>query len=229
MKSAVIRFPGSNCERDSYTVLESLGMNPEYVWHEDTEIASGIDLIVIPGGFTYGDYLRVGAMAANSPIMNEISSFAQKGGFVLGICNGFQILCEAGLLPGTLMKNESLRFSCKDSLLRVERTDSVFTRNYTQGQVINIPIAHNDGSYFADEDALKQMDDKQQVLFRYCDAQGMIRPEANPNGSVQNIAGICNAGGNVVGMMPHPERHTDTQIGGTDGRALFESVLSSVS
>lgn len=225
MKSAVIRFPGSNCERDSFTVLEAMGMHPVYVWHEDSSLPQGLDVLVIPGGFTYGDYLRVGAMAANAPIMREVASFAGKGGIVLGICNGFQILCEARMLAGTLMKNSHLRFNCRETFLRVERTDSHFTSAYSKGQVINIPIAHHDGSYYADEDTLKQLNDNNQVMFRYCDEAGMIRPDANPNGSVQNIAGICNAKGNVLGMMPHPERHADALIGGTDGRAMFESLL----
>ena len=225
MKSAVIRFPGSNCERDSFTVLESLGMNPEYVWHEDSGLPDDLDLIVIPGGFTYGDYLRVGAMAANAPIMREVASFAQRGGFVLGICNGFQILCEAGLLPGTLMKNDHLKFSCKNTYLKVEHADSPFTNSYAAGQVIDIPIAHHDGSYFADAETLAELKANEQILFRYCDAEGMLRDDTNPNGSVEHIAGICNKAGNVLGMMPHPERHADAIIGGTDGRALFESLL----
>lgn len=226
MKSAVIRFPGSNCERDSFVVLEALGMKPDYVWHEDSALPSGIDLIVIPGGFTYGDYLRVGAMAANSPIMQEIKSFAEKGGHVLGICNGFQILCEARMLPGTLMKNHHLRFNCKDTFLKVEHNESIFTRRYNKGQVINIPIAHHDGSYYADSETLKGLEDSGQILFRYCDASGIVIDAANPNGSVANIAGICNAAGNVLGMMPHPERHADALTGGEDGKALFESLLS---
>jgi phosphoribosylformylglycinamidine synthase I len=224
MKSAVIRFPGSNCERDSFTVLESLGMNPEYVWHEDSGLPDDLDLIVIPGGFTYGDYLRVGAMAANAPIMREVAAFAESGGFVLGICNGFQILCEAGLLPGTLMKNNHLKFSCKNAHLKVEHADSAFTSNYAAAQVIEIPIAHHDGSYFATPETLADLEANDQILFRYCDAEGMLRDDANPNGSVDHIAGICNKAGNVMGMMPHPERHADAIIGGTDGRALFESL-----
>ncbi len=203
-------------------------MQPEYVWHEDARLPDDLDLVVIPGGFTYGDYLRVGAMAAHSAIMKEIWKFAERGGYVLGICNGFQILCEAGMLPGTLMKNDHLKFSCGDALLRVEHNDNAFTMNYSKGQVINVPIAHHDGSYFADAATLKKMNDNGQVLFRYCDADGHLRDDANPNGSVENIAGITNHAGNVLGLMPHPERHCDAMIGGLDGRALFESVLKKV-
>lgn len=225
MKSTVIRFPGSNCERDAYTVMKGFGLQPTMVWHDDTRLPEGLDLIVIPGGFTYGDYLRCGAMAAHSPIMQEVKRFAEKGGFVLGVCNGFQILCETGLLPGTLMRNRDLKFICKPVRLKVENTRTLFTSDYEQGQVITIPIAHHDGCYYADDDTLHKLEENGQIVFRYCDDTGQYSLEANPNGSRQHIAGIVNEYSNVLGMMPHPERHTETALGGDDGHAMFTSLL----
>lgn len=225
-RAAVIVFPGSNCDRDVVTALHSVtGAEPIRVWHGDTELPK-VDLVVLPGGFSYGDYLRCGAMAAHSAIMREVKAHAEKGGYVLGICNGFQILAETGLVPGVLMPNAGLHFVCKNTFLRVERTGTAFTDHYTQGQVLNVPIAHHDGNYFATPDQLKAVEDNGQVAFRYCDAGGNITPTANPNGSLNNIAGVFNATRNVLGMMPHPERHADPLTGGTDGRALFAAFAA---
>lgn len=225
MKSAVIVFPGSNCDRDAREVLAATGLNPAMVWHRDRNLPA-VDVVVVPGGFSYGDYLRSGAMAAHSPIMQEVKQHAEKGGRVLGICNGFQILTEAGLLPGILLRNKHLKFVCRDVYLRVETTATPYTKHYTKGQVLNVPVAHHDGNYFADEATLKSLQDHDQVVFRYCTKEGTITDAANPNGSLQNIAGICNAKRNVLGMMPHPERHSEALLGGVDGRALFESLLA---
>ncbi len=226
MRTAVIVFPGSNCDRDAATVLSAVtAQGTHMVWHGDATLPEDLDLVVIPGGFSYGDYLRSGAMAAHSPIMKEVIAFADKGGYVLGICNGFQILTECGLLAGTLMRNRGLNFLCKDTFLRVENCNSAFTRAYKTGQVINVPIAHHDGNYFIDDNGLKNLEDNQQVAFRYCNELGNSDDSANPNGSVDNIAGILNSNKNVLGMMPHPERHSSPLLGGTDGRTLFESLL----
>lgn len=228
MKSCVIVFPGSNCDRDAHSVLSSLEAsakeNTQFVWHADSELP-GCDLIVVPGGFSYGDYLRSGAMAAHSRIMQEVKKHAERGGYVLGICNGFQILTEAGLLPGVLMRNAGLKFVCKDVFLRVENNQTSFTGRYLEKQVINVPIAHHDGNYFIDSDGLKRLEDNQQIAFRYVDESGSVTPEANPNGSLSNIAGVFNASKNILGMMPHPERHSEALLGGVQGRALFESLL----
>jgi phosphoribosylformylglycinamidine synthase len=218
MRSAVIVFPGSNCDRDVFSVMQTQGLNPEKVWHADASLPEGLDLVVLPGGFSFGDYLRCGAMAARSPIMQDVIAFANKGGHVLGICNGFQILCESGLLPGTLMRNDHLKFNCKDTLLRVEATDSAFTSGYQKGQIINLPVAHAEGNYFADDATLKTLKENGQIALRYA--------EENPNGARDNIAGITNKAGNVLGLMPHPERHADAALGGVDGRTLFNSLLS---
>lgn len=223
MKSAVIVFPGSNCDRDAQTVLAATGLAPVKVWHGDSELPK-VDLVMVPGGFSYGDYLRSGAMAAHSPIMREVKKHAESGGLVLGVCNGFQVLTEAGLLPGVLLRNTKLKFVCREVFLRVESTATVFTRNYKKGQVINVPVAHHDGNYFADEATLKQLQDKDQIAFRYCDAAGTINDASNPNGSQLNIAGICNEKRNVLGMMPHPERHAEALLGGTDGVAMFTGL-----
>jgi len=224
MKSAVIVFPGSNCDRDVQVALrQASGAEPLMVWHRDTNFPA-VDLIVVPGGFSYGDYLRCGAMAAHSPIMREVVARARGGVPVLGICNGFQILCEAGLLPGVLMRNAALKFVCRDVWLRVETTDTPFTAGYAQGQVIRVPIAHAEGNYFADPATLDRMEDRGLVAFRYCDATGAATPAANPNGAAHNIAGILNETRNVLGMMPHPERLADPMLGGTDGRAMFDSL-----
>jgi phosphoribosylformylglycinamidine synthase I len=225
MKSAVIVFPASNCDRDAKTVLAATGLNPAMVWHRDAELPK-VDLVMLPGGFSYGDYLRSGAMAAHSPIMQEVKKHAERGGLVLGVCNGFQILTEAGLLPGVLMRNRDLKFLCKEVFLRVDNNATVFTKSYKKGQVLNVPIAHHDGNYFADKDTLKSLEDNGQIAFRYSDAQGNISGETNPNGSQLNIAGICNKEGNVLGMMPHPERHAEALLGGSDGAGLFKGLLA---
>ncbi len=225
MHSAVIVFPGSNCDRDAYTVLEMTGCKPRKVWHADSELPD-CDLVVVPGGFSYGDYLRSGAMAAHSPIMREVTAHATRGGMVLGICNGFQVLTEAGLLPGTLMRNARLKFLCREVYLRVENNATAFTSAYDEGQVITVPIAHHDGNYFADAGMIKSLEDSAQIAFRYCDAKGKITEKDNPNGSVNAIAGVYNKQKNVLGMMPHPERHSDAATGGIQGRALFESLLA---
>jgi len=225
MKSAVIVFPASNCDRDASSVLAATGMNPVMVWHRDTELPK-VDLVVLPGGFSYGDYLRSGAMAAHSPIMQEVKKHAAAGGKVLGICNGFQVLTESGLLPGVLMRNAKLKFLCREVFLKVENNTTPFTSAYKKGQVINVPIAHHDGNYFADKDTLKTLQDKNQIVFRYCDAGGKLTDDANPNGSQLNIAGICNGARNVLGMMPHPERHAENILGGADGLGMFKSLLA---
>lgn len=226
MRSAVIVFPGSNCDRDVFTVMQQQGLNPAYVWHDDTALPGGLDLVVLPGGFSYGDYLRCGAMAARAPIMQQVIAFANGGGHVLGICNGFQILTESGLLPGTLMRNTHLKFNCMDTTLRVESNATAFTSGYKKGQLINLPVAHAEGNYFADADTLKALNDNEQVLLRYATAGGAITADANPNGTAQNIAGITNAKKNVLGLMPHPERHSEAALGGNDGAALFQSLLA---
>lgn len=216
MKSAVVVFPGSNCDRDVFSVMRDQGLNPVSVWHDDAELPSGLDLVVLPGGFSFGDYLRCGAMAARSPIMQSVKQFAESGGHVLGICNGFQILCESQLLPGTLMRNDHLKFNCKETVLRVESNDSAFTSGYSKGQLINLPVAHAEGNYFADAATLKALNDNGQVALRYTDAI---------NGAQDNIAGITNKAGNVLGLMPHPERHAEAALGGADGAILFQSLL----
>jgi phosphoribosylformylglycinamidine synthase len=224
VKAAVIVFPGSNCDRDVAVALaQSIGRSPLMIWHRETVLPK-LDLIVVPGGFSYGDYLRCGAMAAHSPIMGEVKAQANKGTLVLGICNGFQVLAETGLLPGALMRNASLKFVCKDVTLKVENAKSPFTKGYKVGQTVRIPIAHGDGNYFADAETLKRLEGENRVAFRYVDAKGAATADANPNGSLANIAGILNEKGNVLGMMPHPERLADPLLGGTDGRAMFEAL-----
>ena len=225
MKSAVIIFPASNCDRDAITALESLGSKVQKVWHQDTTLDDNLDLIVIPGGFSYGDYLRSGAMAAISPIMSEIKRLANKGTKVLGICNGFQILTEAGLLPGVLMRNKQMKFSCRDVYLRAENVDNSFAKNYKKNQVIKIPIAHADGNYFAPSELLKKLEDEGNIVFRYVDKNGNVTDDSNPNGSLLNIAGIINDKKNVLGMMPHPERAFEEDMGYGDGVALFKALL----
>ncbi len=226
MKSAVIVFPGSNCDRDVYTVMADEGLNPIKVWHDDAELPEGLDLVVLPGGFSYGDYLRCGAMAARSPIMQSVIKFAGKGGHVLGICNGFQILCESGLLPGTLMRNDHLKFNCKPVALRIEAADSPFTHGYKQGQVITLPVAHAEGNYFADEATLAELKANGQIALRYVDDDGKPTERGNPNGARENIAGITNKTKNVLGLMPHPERFADPELGGSDGAVMFKSLLA---
>ena len=222
----VVVFPGSNCDHDCYHAIKHvLGQGCEFIWHESKDL-SRFDCIVIPGGFSYGDYLRTGSIASLSPIMNSVTKYASVGGPVIGICNGFQILVEAGLLPGALMRNSSLRFVCKWVNIRVENSNTVFTHGLKEGDVLRIPIAHGEGNYFCTEDELVSLITNSQVVFRYCDGDGRITPESNPNGSIQNIAGVCNKGGNVLGMMPHPERCAEELLSGTDGRLIFESVIS---
>lgn len=229
MKAAVIVFPGSNCDRDVAVSLEqSMGKAPLMLWHRETEVPADLDLIVVPGGFSYGDYLRCGAMSANSPVMAEVKKMARRGVRVLGICNGFQILTEAGLLPGALMRNKGLHFVCRDTWLRVDNAASDFTGGYGAGQVIRVPIAHHDGNYFADAETLKKLEDTGRVAFRYVDEAGQATEEANPNGSLNNIAGILNDAGNVLGMMPHPERLADPMLGGTDGKPMFDSLVEAL-
>lgn len=226
MKSAVIVFPGSNCDRDIAVSLEKVtGSKPAMIWHRDSALPEGLDLIAVPGGFSYGDYLRCGAMAANSPIVTDIKKKAEAGVLTLGICNGFQVLTECGLLPGALIRNRDLKFVCRDVLLSVEQTDSAFTRKYKGGQVIRIPVAHHDGNYFADDVTLDRVEGDGRIAFRYCNDNGEASDEANPNGSARNIAGIFNENRTVLGMMPHPERLADSQLGGEDGVPLFESLL----
>lgn len=225
MKSAVITFPASNCDRDAQTVLAATGLAPVKVWHGDSELPK-VDLVMLPGGFSYGDYLRSGAMASQSPIMQEVKKHAQRGGLVLGVCNGFQVLTESGLLPGVLMRNANLKFVCKETFLRVDNNATPFTKNYEKGKVINVPVAHHDGNYFTDSDTLKSLEDNNQIAFRYSSEQGEITDEANPNGSLLNIAGITNKQGNVLGMMPHPERHAESILGGTDGAAIFTGLAA---
>lgn len=228
MKASVIVFPGSNCDRDAAVALEAaMGAPPDMVWHGDTELPRS-DLILLPGGFSYGDYLRSGAMAAHSPIMREVVSHARGGTPVLGICNGFQVLTEAGLLPGLLMRNAALRFVCKDAMLKVERNDTSFARHYEEGEVIRIPIAHKDGAYFADEDTLDRLEGENRVAFRYCEASGAVTKAANPNGSRRNIAGLYSETGTVLGMMPHPERLVEPALSGTDGAKMFSSLVETL-
>jgi phosphoribosylformylglycinamidine synthase I len=228
MSAAVIVFPGSNCDRDIAVALEAaLGHAPQMVWHGNSDLPK-VDLIAVPGGFSYGDYLRSGAMAANSPIMREVVAQAGHGVPVLGICNGFQVLTECGLLPGVLMRNASLKFICRDVDLRVERNDTIFTRDYGAGDVIRIPVAHHDGNYFTDPDTLEGLEGDGRVAFRYCTPDGAITDAANPNGSLANIAGILNEAGNVLGMMPHPERLADPLLGGTDGAPMFTALAEAI-
>jgi phosphoribosylformylglycinamidine synthase len=227
MKFAVLRFPGSNCDQDCVQALDAIpGASADFVWHKDTSL-SGFDAVVIPGGFSYGDYLRCGAIARFSPVMKSVKDFASAGGPVIGICNGFQILCESGLLPGALVRNRGLHFICKHVTLRVELADSRFTNASSSGKVLNIPIAHGEGCYFADDETLHRLEANRQLLLRYCDANGNITDAANPNGSRKNIAGIRNEAGNVFGLMPHPERACDPLLGSTDGLAIFQSILQS--
>ena len=229
MKAAVIVFPGSNCDRDVAVALEqSLGHSPQMIWHGEATLPD-LDLIVVPGGFSYGDYLRSGAMAAHSPVMGEVVARARAGVPVLGICNGFQILTEAGLLPGVLMRNASLRFVCRDVHLRVESHRSIFTNAYEAGGVVRIPVAHMDGNFFADEDTLDALEDADQIAFRYCAPDGATSPDANPNGSARDIAGIFNRDRTVLGLMPHPERLSDDALGGHQGRALFDGLVAALS
>jgi phosphoribosylformylglycinamidine synthase subunit PurQ / glutaminase len=230
MKTAVIIFPGINRERDMARTLRLVsGREPAMVWHADTALPAGTDLAVVPGGFSYGDYLRCGAIAARAPIMDAVRAFAAKGGLVLGICNGFQILCEAALLPGVLVRNARLKFICRDVYLRVERSDTPFTRGYNAGQVICVPTAHGEGNYVADADTIARLEGEGRVVFRYTAPDGTLAPEWNVNGATNAIAGIVNQGGNVLGMMPHPENHVEAAMGRTDGRGLFQGLAEHLS
>ncbi len=229
MKAAVIVFPGSNCDRDVKVALtQSMGREPMMVWHKDANFEP-VDLMVLPGGFSYGDYLRCGAMAAHSPVMTEVVRRARDGVPTLGICNGFQVLTEAGLLPGVLMRNAELRFVCRDVLIRVETSQSLFTARYETGQVLRIPVAHHDGNYEADADTFKRLEDREQIAFRYCERDGTPSAAANPNGSMANIAGVYNEAKTVLGLMPHPERLSDPQLGGNDGRPMFDGLVEALS
>jgi phosphoribosylformylglycinamidine synthase subunit PurQ / glutaminase len=226
MRSAFLVFPGINRERDMARALRLVsGRDAAMVWHTDTALPSGTELVVVPGGFSYGDYLRCGAIAARAPIMDAVRAFAARGGLVLGVCNGFQILCEAGLLPGVLMRNAALKFICRDVCLRVERAGSPFTRGYNAGQVIRVPIAHGEGNYVADDETLARLEGEGRVLFRYVSPAGALDPAWNVNGASNAIAGIVNEAGNVLGMMPHPENHVEAVMGVTDGRGLFAGLV----
>lgn len=225
MKFGVVVFPGSNCDHDMIYVLETLmGQQVEKLWHKEADL-KGCDFIVLPGGFSFGDYLRSGAIARFSPIMNEVIAHCNRGGFVMGICNGFQILCEAGLVPGALLHNDQQKFICKNIHLKATTTNSLLTRNISSEDVLKIPIAHGEGRYHIAENGLADLQANDQILFQYCDAMGKIDLSANPNGSLQNIAGVCNRNRNVFGMMPHPERAADEELSNIDGRILFESIL----
>lgn len=228
MKFGIVVLPGSNCDHDAFHAAGTiLGAETELLWHKDPTVR-GVDCVIVPGGFSYGDYLRAGALAKFAPVMEAVKKHADSGGLVIGICNGFQILTEAGLLPGALMRNEHLRFVCRDVHLRTENTDTPFTTQLTPGQIIQLHIAHGEGNYFADDATLDELERNNQVVFRYCDAEGRITSEANPNGSARNIAGICNSGRNVLGMMPHPERCAEPILGSADGLLVLQSIARSL-
>jgi phosphoribosylformylglycinamidine synthase len=228
IKFAVVVFPGSNCDHDSYHAAKDvLGQDAECIWHKDTSL-NGADVVILPGGFAHGDYLRTGAIARFSPIMPAVIDFARRGGPVLGICNGFQVLLESGLLPGAMLRNRDLRFHCEQVGIRVERTDTPFTARAKPGQVLRMPVAHGEGNYFAPPELLRQLEDSGRVVFRYCDEHGEVTDAGNPNGSLHNIAGICSEQRNVVGLMPHPERACEAPLGSADGLVLFESVVSAL-
>lgn len=225
---SILVFPGSNCDHDAYHAAKHvMGSEATFVWHKDTDLQSP-DVVIVPGGFSYGDYLRCGAIARFSPVMRSVVDFANKGGMVIGICNGFQILLESGLLPGAMLHNEHLKFVCKHVHLRTESTNSPFTNTLARGQVIQVPIAHGEGNYVTDADGLKSLEDHDQILFRYCEADGSVTAASNPNGAVSNIAGICNKERNVMGMMPHPERAMESLLGSIDGRLIFASMLTAL-
>lgn len=225
----ILVFPGSNCDHDAYHAMKHImGAETRFLWHKDTDL-SGIDFLIVPGGFSYGDYLRSGAIARFSPVMQAVSRYAEEGRPLMGICNGFQILLESGLLPGAMLHNEKLKFVCKDVYIRVESNQSLFTGGLTKGEVLKIPVSHGEGNYFIDQDGLSELQNNDQILFRYCDQDGKIAPESNFNGSVDSIAGIINKQGNVLGMMPHPERAMEKILGKEDGLKIFESVFNSLS
>jgi phosphoribosylformylglycinamidine synthase I len=228
MKFGVLVFPGSNCDHDTYNVIEQIAHQPvTMLWHESEDL-QGCDAILVPGGFAYGDYLRTGAIAHFAPIMQSVKRFAASGGLVLGICNGFQILCESGLLPGALMRNAGLKYICKQVHLRTETTDSAFTNTLTKGQVLQIPIGHMEGNYFCDESTLAELKRDDRIAFRYATPSGEITPAANPNGSLENIAGVLNEGRNVLGMMPHPDRSSELLLGSADGFPIFQSMIAAL-
>jgi phosphoribosylformylglycinamidine synthase len=228
MKFGVIVFPGSNCDHDAYHVISKhVGQPVDFIWHRDTDL-NGYDAVIIPGGFSYGDYLRAGALARFSPVMNSVKEFAAKGNLVLGICNGFQILCEAGLLPGALIRNRELHFVCAHVNVRVESTRTPFTHELKPGSILSLPIAHAEGNYVCDDQTLGELQDQDRIVFRYCDRDGQITDEANSNGSRDNIAGICNQKRNVLGLMPHPERACEDLLGSSDGRELFRSLAGTL-
>jgi phosphoribosylformylglycinamidine synthase subunit PurQ / glutaminase len=228
MRFGIVVFPGSNCDEDAYyAVKEVFGLDAEYIWHKDTDLKSA-DVVILPGGFAHGDYLRTGAMARFSPIMTQVRAFAERGGPVLGICNGFQILLEAGLLPGAMLRNRGLKYRCEHVHVRVEQTDTPFTCAAAPGKILRIPIGHGEGNYFAVPEVLEKLEANRQVILRYTDAAGRLDEESNPNGSVNAIASVCSEARNVVGMMPHPERACERLLGGVDGRLIFESVLTAV-
>src|SRR5688572_2842575 len=228
MKFSIIVFPGSNCDHDAYHAATAvLNQSAELIWHKDTDL-KGADVVVLPGGFAHGDYLRTGAMARFSPIMREVRAFADRGGPVIGICNGFQILLEAGLLPGAMLRNRGLKYRCEHVHVRIEQNDTPFTCSARVGQLLRVPIGHGEGNYFAPPEMLEKLEGNRQVILRYTDANGRVTDDANPNGSVNAIAGICNDGRNVVGMMPHPERACEALLGGTDGKVILESVVSAL-
>lgn len=227
MRASIVVFPGSNCDRDMKVALEQSGAEVSMVWHGDSELPES-DLVVLPGGFSYGDYLRSGAMAAHSPIMREVKKHADEGGYVLGVCNGFQVLCETHLLPGVLMRNRHLKFMCRDVPLAVEGSESIFTGGFYKNQVVTFPIAHHDGNYRIDDDGLKALQDNGQIAFTYTDGNGVANDNANPNGSVRNIAGIFNKRKTILGMMPHPERLIEPALGGEDGKKFFDSLVAAL-
>jgi phosphoribosylformylglycinamidine synthase subunit PurQ / glutaminase len=224
-KFAVVVFPGSNCDEDAYySAKHVLGQEANYVWHKDTDL-KGADVVILPGGFAHGDYLRTGAMARFAPIMNEVRAFAARGGPVLGICNGFQVMLEAGLLPGAMLRNRDLKFHCEHVHVRVEQTDTPFTLSCSRGKVLRIPIAHGEGNYFAEPDVIARLEANRQIVFRYTDSEGNVTDAANPNGATAAIAGLCNEARNIVGLMPHPERACESALGSSDGLVIFESAV----
>lgn len=228
MKFGVIVFPGSNCDHDAYHVISKhVGQPVDFIWHRETNL-NGYDAVIVPGGFSYGDYLRAGALARFSPVMNSVKEFAAKGNLVLGICNGFQILCESGLLPGALIRNRNLHFICDHVFIKTINSDTPYTNELKEGSVLSIPIAHAEGNYVCDDETLEELKRENRIIFQYCDARGNITDEANPNGSRENIAGICNRERNVLGMMPHPERACEDLLGSTDGRDVFRSLAGTL-
>jgi phosphoribosylformylglycinamidine synthase len=228
MKFGVIVFPGSNCDHDAYHVISKhVGQPVSFIWHRETDLAE-YDALIIPGGFSYGDYLRAGALASFSPVMSSVREFAARGGLVLGICNGFQILCESGLLPGALIRNRDLHFVCEHVRVRVESADTPFTNELKRGQILSMPVAHAEGNYVCDDETLQELQREDRIIFRYCDSTGRATPEVNPNGARDNIAGICNRERNVVGLMPHPERACEDLLGSADGRGLFHSLAATL-